>query len=216
MGEGEAMETAEDSGSGLPGRIDWPALLKRQEKANEAALGERNLSAEEEQALLRARAAELAKRPARDSDQGTLLSCLEFQLSGENYAVEMSFISETLPLSDFTPLFCTPPFVLGITHLRGRIISIIDLRRFFELPLVGLADLNRVIVVGNGTMEFGILADAIIGMRNLPLGELQPAPATFTGIREEFLAGVTAERLALLDLGKILADKRVMVHEEVA
>jgi purine-binding chemotaxis protein CheW len=36
-----------------------------------------------------------------------------------------------------------------------------------------------------------------------------------TGIREEFLAGVTADRLALLDIEKILSDNRVVVHEEV-
>ena len=210
------MKGREHSGSGEKASTDWPALLKRQEAAAGAALEQRCLSPEEDQAVLRARAVELARRPAGNADQGRRFDCLEFQLSGESYAMEMSYISETLPLSDFTPLFCTPPFVLGITNLRGRIISIIDLRRFFELAAVGLSDLNRVIVVGNGTMEFGVLADAIIGMTSVALSELQPPPATFTGIREEFLAGVTADRLALLDVAKILADKRIMVHEEVA
>jgi purine-binding chemotaxis protein CheW len=70
-------------------------------------------------------------------------------------------------------------------------------------------------VVSNGSMEFGILADNIVGMRSLRHMELQPVPATLTGIREEFLAGVTADRLALLDIEKILSDKRVVVHEEV-
>lgn len=204
------------SSSGTAGGIDWPALLARQEAASAAVTGTAARSQEEELTLLQARAQELARRPASDAPQEKWLDCLEFQLSGESYAMEMCYISETLPLVDFTPLFCTPRFVLGITNLRGRIISIVDLRRFFELASVGLSDLNRVIVVGNGSMEFGVLADAVIGMRSLALGELQPAPVTFTGIREEFLRGVTADRLALLDLGKILADKRLVVHEEVS
>lgn len=195
--------------------IDWAALLRRQEEAF-AASAERSLAPDEEQAVLRARAALLARRPADAPEAGDMIECLEFLLSGESYAIELSYIGETLPLADFTPLFCTPPFVLGISNLRGRIISIIDLRRFFELPAIGLSDLNRVIVVGNGAMEFGVLADSIVGMRSLPAGELLPAPDAFTGIREEFLAGVTAERMALLDMGKILADPRVVVHEEVA
>jgi purine-binding chemotaxis protein CheW len=194
--------------------IDWAGLLERQQAADAALSEERSLSPEQEQALLRARAAQLAKRPAQDAEPAREVECLEFLLSGESYAVEMSFIGETLPLLDFTPLFCTPPFVLGITNLRGRIISIVDLRRFFELPEVGLSDLNRVIVVADANMEFGILADSIVGMRSLPLSELQPPPAAFTGIREEFLAGVTTDRLALLDMAKILADKRILVHEE--
>jgi purine-binding chemotaxis protein CheW len=52
-------------------------------------------------------------------------------------------------------------------------------------------------------------------MKSLPLRELQEPLATLTGIRDEFLRGVTGERLALLDMGKILADKRLIVHEEV-
>ena len=210
------MTQSDSSLAGSASAIDWPALIARQKAAGAALSGTAGLSREAELALLQARAEELAKRPAQQDDQEQRLDCLEFQLSGESYAVEMSYINETLPLADFTPLFCTPPFVLGITNLRGRIISIVDLRRFFELPTVGLSDLNRVIVVGNGSMEFGVLADAVIGMRSVAPGELQPAPATCTGIREEFLSGVTSDRMALLDMAKILADKRIVVHEEVS
>jgi purine-binding chemotaxis protein CheW len=208
------MEGDRATGLGERTGIDWPALHRRQQEAIAAAAGERPLSPEETRTILKSRAALLAV-PAQEADPGVRLDCLEFVLSGESYALEMSYITQTLPLSEFTPLFCTPPFVLGITNLRGRIVSIIDLRRFFELPAVGLSDLNRVIVVSNGSMEFGVLADSIVGIRPLPLADLQPVPAALTGIREEFLSGVTADRMALLDIGKILSDKRIVVHEEV-
>ena len=209
------MKVKDPGGAGERGGIDWQALLGRQEATGLALAGGRTLNGEDEQALLKARAVRLACRPAEE-DRGQRLDCLEFLLSGERYAMEMSYIVETLPLTDFTPLFCTPAFVLGIINVRGRIVSIIDLRRFFELPAVGLADLNRVIVVGNGDMTFGVLADAIVGMTEISPRDLQAPPATCTGIREEFLTGVTADRLAILDMGKVLADKRVIVHEEVA
>ena len=200
----------------MPSRhIDWSALIKRQEQAAEA-WAEASLAPDQEQAVLRKRAAELALRPAAKDDSGANLECLEFILSGENYAIELSFIAETLPLVEFTPLFCTPPFVLGIANMRGRIISIIDLRRFFELPAIGLSDLNRVIVVGDGEMEFGVLADSIVGMRSFKPQEILAAPDAFTGLREEYLAGVTSERCALLDMRKIISDPRIVVHEEVA
>ncbi len=195
-------------------RIDWSALLKRQEAAF-AAANERSLDPGQEQAVLRERAVRLAVRPP-EPESGETVDCLEFLLSGESYAIELCYITETLPLTDFTPLFCTPAFVLGIVNVRGRIVSILDLRRFFELASVGLSDLNRVIVVGNGSMEFGVLADSVAGMRSLKAQELLPPPDAFTGIREEFLAGVTADRLALLDMGKIMSDPRIVVHEEVS
>ncbi|WP_026842649.1 chemotaxis protein CheW [Citrifermentans bremense] len=197
------------------GKIDWDDLIKRQEKTF-AAAGGGAIAPEKEQAVLRERARLLAQRPEKYRDPAESIDALVFVLSGESYAVESAYVLETLPLGDFTPLFCTPPFVLGVTNLRGRIVSIVDLRRFFDLPAIGLSDLNRVVLVSNGSMEFGILADAIVGMRSLDKGSLKPPPETFTGIREEFVAGVSAERLALLDLGRIMTDPRIVVHEEVA
>ena len=167
-------------------------------------------------AILKSRAAALARPPAPEGREGECLDVLEFLLSGETYAIEMSFIRETLPLVDFTPLFCTPPFVTGIINVRGRIVSIVDMRRFFELPAAGLSNLNRVIIVSDGRMEFGILADSISGTGSIPLRELQAPLHTLIGAREEFLRGVTGDRLILLDMGKILADRRLVVHEEVA
>jgi purine-binding chemotaxis protein CheW len=210
------MERPETHSTTAHGARDWPALLQRQQDAYQASAEGRASCPEQTDAVLQARAALLARCPEPESETGSLIDCLEFLLSGERYAMDISCVTQTLPLADFTPLFCTPSFVLGITNLRGKIISIIDLRRFFELPAVGLCDLNRVIVVSNGTMEFGILADSIVGMLSLPRCELQPPPAALTGIREEFLSGVTAGRLALLDIRKILSDKRIVVHEEVS
>jgi purine-binding chemotaxis protein CheW len=44
---------------------------------------------------------------------------------------------------------------------------------------------------------------------------LQPSLPTLTGIRAEYLKGVTSERLVVLDLARILADPGIIVHEEV-
>jgi len=195
--------------------IDWAAVHRSLKSAGEALAKENSFSAKEAKALLKARARSLAELRHSDDQEGERIDILEFLLSGETYAIETSFIAETFPLVDFTPLFCTPPFVMGIINVRGRIVSIVDMRRFFDLPIVGLSNLNRVIVVHDGKMEFGILADSIIGMRSLALQDLQASLPTLTGIREEFLTGVTADRLVLLDMGKILANGRLVVHEEV-
>lgn len=191
-------------------RIDWPEVIRRLEETSANPTADLGGA----QRVLRERARELAQ-PAPCAEAGGVVELLEFELSGESYGVATDLVSEIFPLLNFTPLFCTPPFVLGITNRRGKMLSIVDLRRFFELPAVGLSNLNRVVVVGKGPMEFGILADAIAGVRRVPRADLQAPPATFTGIREEFLVGVTQERLALLDLERILADPRLVVHEEV-
>ncbi len=195
--------------------VDWQEIHRRLEASCEALKQNVNIAARDADEVLRARAVMLAKPISAYESEQEQVEILEFLLAGESYAIESCHIRETLPLLDFTPLFCTPSFVLGITNVRGRIVSIVDLRRFFDLPAEGLSDLNRLIIVRDDSMEFGLLADSIVGIRSLSLQDLQPPLATLTDIRSDFLRGVTGEQLALLDMGRILADKRLIVHEEV-
>jgi purine-binding chemotaxis protein CheW len=195
--------------------IDWPSIRRRLEEAGAALANGHGAGGDNADAILKARAVALAKRPVSEEVDGEQVHVLEFSLSGETYAIETSYLKETLGLAQFTPLFCTPPFVAGILNVRGRIVSLVDLRRFFELPAGGLSNLDRVIIVGDGSMEFGILADSITGTGSIPVHALQSTLPTLTGIRQEFLRGVTGDRLVLLDMGKILADARLVVHEEV-
>jgi purine-binding chemotaxis protein CheW len=192
--------------------VNWDKLRLRLEAARIAVSSEP--TPDEKKAILRKRAKILARQPLQEKAGGGL-DVLEFLLTYETYAIEMRWVAETYPLKDLTPIPCTPPFVAGIINVRGRILSVIDIRKFFDLPEKGLTDLNKVIIVHNGEMEFGILADEILGTRTIPLSEVQPPLATLTGIREEYLKGVTRERIAILDGAKLLADKNLIVHEEM-
>jgi purine-binding chemotaxis protein CheW len=165
--------------------------------------------------ILRNRARALARPPTAASADGTTLELLEFSLAQERYAVENRYVREVCPFKELTPLPCTPPFLLGIVNIRGRILPVLDLKKFFDLPEKGLTDLHRIILVRNDDLEVGLLADAISGVRSIPAESLQPTLPTLTGIREDYLKGVTAERLVVLDLGHILADPKIVVHEEV-
>lgn len=196
-------------------KIEWREILDRLE-ANRAAI-ERDWEPEPDEAkrILRTRAQVLAREPARKAERAELIEVVELVLAEESYAVEFAFVREVYSLKELTPLPCTPPFVLGIINVRGQILPIIDLKRFFGLPEKGLTDLNRVVVLHSGTMEFGVLADRIVGTRSVAAAELQGSLPTLTGIREQYLKGVTAERLVILDAARLLADDNILVHEQV-
>ena len=165
--------------------------------------------------ILLARALELARPPDDAPAADTMLDVLEFRLAQERYALETRYVREVYPLKDLTPMPCTPPFVLGIVNVRGRILPVLDLKKFFDLPEQGLTDLHRIIMVQGNALELGLLADATVGVRSIPVESLQPSLPTLTGIRSEYLKGVTAERLVVLDVARILADPNIIVHEEV-
>lgn len=172
-------------------------------------------SRKEKQAILKVRAKALARKPEPEETAAAYLETVVFQLANETYAIENSYIKEVHPLKHFTALPCTPLFVLGVINVRGQILSIIDLKIFFDLPHKGLTDLNRVIILHMGDMEFGILTDEVIGGQHIPIEEIQPPLPALTGIRAEYLKGVTREGHVILDAARILTDKKIIVHEEV-
>lgn len=172
------------------------------------------LTAADECRILRQRALALAQEPAGEAAD-TPLEIVTFMLAQEQYAIEASFVREVYPLTDLVPLPCTPPFVVGVINVRGQILSVIDLKGFFDIPDRGAADLNKVIILHSRDLEVGILADAIVGTRSLPPSALQPPPPTLTGVRAEYLKGVTSEPLMVLNATAILSDERLIVHDDV-
>ncbi len=201
---------------GHKGDLDWVGLHRRLDASQEALNRRLSPSHGEKQQILRARARSLAesgKKEARSPD--LLLEVVEFVLGPEHYGIESSHIREIYPLSEFTPLPCTPAFVLGLVNVRGQILSIIDIKKLFDLPEKGLTDLNKIIIVHARHMELGILADAILGVRSIVLEELHPALPTLTGIRADYLRGITKDPLVVLDVEKILSDEKLLVNEVV-
>ncbi len=194
--------------------IDWSEVHRRIEKAREALERGEALSPEEARAILTKRARALAQEPGQAISVQNCLEIIEFRLSRETYGIEYAFVREVFPLEDLTPLPCAPSFVLGIVNVRGRIISVVDLKKFFNLPDGGLGDMNKIIIMSNDVMEFGILADVIIGTFSIPPGDIQPPPPTVTGIGAGYLKGVTGGRVIILDAERILGDEKIIVLQE--
>lgn len=173
-------------------------------------------SAEETQRILKTRALALAQEPLREEAAAEDIEILEFTLAYERYAIESHFVRQVASLESLTPLPCTPAFVLGIVNLRGALYPVIDLRKFFELPEKGLTSFNKIIVLQSGKILFSILADTIIGVRRIFKNHIQPSLPTLTGVRRNYLMGITPERLVVLDAEKLLMDESINVQDQVA
>jgi purine-binding chemotaxis protein CheW len=92
---------------------------------------------------------------------------------------------------------------------------VLDLKKFFDLPEQGLTDLHRIILVQGNDLDFGLLADVIVGVRSVPTAGLQPALPTLTGIRADYLKGIGEGGLVVLDLDRILSDPKIIIHDKV-
>ncbi len=194
--------------------VDWNEVRKRLNKVQTMIGQDWAPGPEEEKKTLRERARALAKKSG-EKTSGEEMEIVEFLLAYERYGVDISHVREVYPLNDLTPVPCTPPFVLGIINVRGQVLSVIDLKKFFDLPEKGLGDLNKVVILRSDTMEFGVLADAVLGISSVLVNELQPSLPTLSGIREEYLRGIAKDRTVILDAEKLLSDRNLIVYEEI-
>ena len=210
MARDKRKSTEEEAMSG-----DWSVIHRRLESSREAVEKGGLPSEKEKKKILKTRAKSLAREAEKEVIVEEYIEAVEFLVADERCAIESAFVREVYPLRQLTRLPHTPPFVLGIINVRGQILSVIDIKAFFGLPEKGLSDFSKVIIVNTNEMELGILADMVVGSVNIPINEIQESLPTVTGIRAEYLKGITKERLVLLDIAKILSDERIIVHEEV-
>ncbi len=170
----------------------------------------------DEKSVLKERARRLATPPISESLERATLKVVQFVLAHETYGIPVEYVSGVHSLTELTPVPCAPDFVLGIVRIRGEIMSVMDVRQFFDLPNKGITDLSKVIVLRNDHMELGILADSIAGVRNVPLEGLHSELSTLAGLGQDYLLGVTTDRLIVINAQKLLSDHRIVVNQEAA
>jgi purine-binding chemotaxis protein CheW len=195
--------------------IQWESILDQLEENRLFLEKEFELTGEKRKKVLKNRAKALAQEPEKMRAGETCLEVLEFILAHERYAIETPYIREVYPMKDLTELPCTPSFVRGIINVRGQLLSVIDMKIFFNLPEKGITNLNKVIIVKKDTVELGILSDEIIGIRNIRNDDLQLLLPTLSGIQADYLKGVTSEGLVVLEIERLITDDKIIVNEEV-
>ena len=176
---------------------------------NSSKLNKKNLK------ILKNRAKELSEITVEQEMSEDFIELVEFVLAYEQYGIASSFIREVFSMKEFTPIPSTPNFVLGVINVRGQIISVIDIKKFFGLPTGGISDLNRVVICHTEDMEVGILADSIKGVRIVPVDIIQASMPTLNDARAEYIKGVTEEGLVVLDIKKLLSSNKLVVYDEI-
>jgi purine-binding chemotaxis protein CheW len=152
--------------------------------------------------LLRRRAVALARRPFRQSVT-TAVQVILFELGDEEFAIEASSVLQVGVLREFTPLPGAAAPLFGVTHWRGAVLTILDLREALGVHARGVTDLGRIIVVDGPDRLFGVLADAVSEMMEIDTQRIMALPAE-DAARASLLRGVTAEGVLVVDTQALL------------
>lgn len=207
--------------------IDWDSIRQHLLQAGVALQGLDENTPENMEPIWAQRAARLAQVPARIDDSEQLAVVL-LRLGREIYGVEAQYVFDIRPVDKMTRVPRVPAWVAGVVNSRGRIYSVIDLERLLGLengagevkaPAVEGAAARTLVVVVTPEMEVALLVDEVLPMGAVAVNKIQEVTSSVRQIRTEFMRGI-ADRadggsMVILDLPVLLADKQLIIQEEV-
>jgi purine-binding chemotaxis protein CheW len=122
-------------------------------------------------------------------EEKDVIEVLCFSLHDEVYGVDVLCVEEVVKVRDVTPLPVSPPFIIGITSLRGTVIPVMDLS-----TRLGLSKCkgNKMVVLSSNNRIFSILVDEILYVTSFNQASLEPAPPYIRG--GEFIKGLGRHR----------------------
>lgn len=154
-------------------------------------------SPEQVRRILEERARALA-RPEASSDRGYELEVVTFELGGERYAIEASYLLAVVRLVRPTLLPGADPTTYGVIAWRGELLLIRDYRSLLGLPVLPREDPGYVLVAGEDRPAFGILADTVGEFARIPVSEVH-ALSSAESVGRSFVRGVTGGAVVVLD-----------------
>lgn len=134
------------------------------------------------------------------SENEELLQLVSFRIGSEEFGVDILQVQEINRMMEITDLPNSPDFIEGIINLRGKIISIIDLRKKLGMLSVERTNDTRIIVLEMHGSTVGFIVDEVNEVLRVPSKVIEPPPDMVGGIKSEYIKAVGKLETGLLIL----------------
>jgi purine-binding chemotaxis protein CheW len=132
---------------------------------------------------------------------------LSFQLNGQHYAVLLNQVSEVIRDCMPTPVPGAAADLLGVCHLRGHIVPVMDGRRRLSLDHAAPSDPAsvRIVVLAHDTHRVGLRVDAVGDLLQPKVEAIELPPARSGRVDDPVQAvmGWQGGFVALLDVARL-------------
>ena len=137
---------------------------------------------------------------------------LTFMLADEEYGVDILRVQEIKGWDGATPIPNMPDYILGVINLRGTVVPIVDLRKYFELESVPFDKTTVVIVVRvsadeNSERTMGIVVDAVSEVHNIDKADMKPSPDFGGACDTDSITGLVTQEekmIIMLDINHLM------------
>jgi purine-binding chemotaxis protein CheW len=135
------------------------------------------------------------------------LHLVGFRIGRETFGVPISLVHEIVRVPEITAVPEAPSYVEGVINLRGKIVSIVDLRKRFGEKEITQNKKNRILVVEVEKKMVGLIVDAASEVLRMSSDDIDDPPNVFEEGELNYVTGVgkLKDRLIILiELNKVL------------
>jgi len=174
----------------------WETLNQDEEQRQEQVL----------QQLLQQRAAQYADRTDEvETTPADSESVLSFTLYGDPYAIPVETVRGVRPLGILTRVPGVPRFYRGVVNVRGRVISVLDLHRFYGIKSDETEPPTELVLVEASGLYLGLLAGRVETIITITKTEIEPL------MELPYVRGLIQGRTTLIDLATLFTDTTLIV-----
>lgn len=146
------------------------------------------------------------------------LQIVGLRIGRETYGVPISLVREIVRVPEITAVPNAQKYVEGVINLRGKIISVVDLRKRFGQTDVQPDKKNRIVVVELENRTVGLIVNAASEVLKIPPSDIEPPSSVFLSGESDYVTGVgklNSRLVILLDLKKVLNGSELHRLDEV-
>jgi purine-binding chemotaxis protein CheW len=135
--------------------------------------------------------AQVEQKEAQERVDQIDFKMVTFSLGGKDYGIDIMKIKEIAKFNAFTYVPNSYPYVRGVYNLRGEIISILDLRILFHLPVPpNDAETENGLILRLEENVLGVVVDSIDEVIGIASRNIQPPHPIFGDINIKYIHGV--------------------------
>lgn len=146
---------------------------------------------------------------------------LTFFLKNEIYGIPINVVKEINAMMNITEVPNTPNYIKGVINLRGKIISVLDLRLKLTMPEMEYSERTCIVVVEiamqKGKKKMGIVVDHVSEVIEIKNSELEDFEEGNTELKDFFINGIAKIKdkiIIILDINKIITSTEIIQKEE--
>jgi len=128
-------------------------------------------------------------------------------INNEEFGIDIEHVNIIERTMEIYKIPNTPDYIEGLVNLRGKVHTVLNLRKRFGMPAKEVDDNTKIIMVDTGTAVVGFIVDEVREIVKIDDKDMESAPNVLKDLKKSYITGVAKleqRMIMLLDPADVL------------